>query len=313
LSFNRIIWLWSVSSVVCEGSGFVRVIRRLRFVIRAILASRALAPMLDASAQSALGRFIAKRPEAIGAVVWPYQCAGWDAETRLARICEHFAEIDAVGAPLDFDVDGQLSLLDLSEIRDGLHVVIDQAKWFMREGQLVINLFVGEVRMFSLAFSLGRDGGERTAFVGAVQGRDIEGVADEYRDLTKAAHGMRPRDLLFEIFRMLCSILGVTRILAVSDQFRHHRSAYFGGPDQQFSKNYNEMWVDRGGEPVGPMFFAIKVEGARRELSQVPAKKRAMYRRRYDMIEAIGQQLRVNYQAMKPPCRMAAASGSRAP
>ena len=84
-------------------------------------------------------------------------------------------------------------------------MVIDQAKWFMREGQLVINLFVGEVRMFSLAFSLGRDGGERTAFVGAVQGRDIEGVADEYRDLTKAAHGMRPRDLLFEIFRMLCS------------------------------------------------------------------------------------------------------------
>jgi len=171
----------------------------------------------------------------------------------------------------------------------------------MREGQLVINLFVGEVRIFSLAFSLGRDGGERTAFVGAVQGRDIEGVADEYRDLTKAAHGMRPRDLLFDIFRMLCSVLGVTRILAVSDQFRHHRSAYFGGPDQQFSKNYNEMWIDRGGEPAGPMFFAIRVEGARRELSEVPAKKRAMYRRRYDMVESIGQQLRANYQALAVP------------
>jgi len=160
-------------------------------------------------------------------------------------------------------------------------------------------LFIRDVRIFSLAFSLGRDSGELTAFVGAVQGCDIEGVADEYRDLTKATHGMRPRDLLFELFRMLCSLICVTKILAVSDEFRHHRSAYFGGPNRQFFKNYNEMWVDRGGQPASPMFFAIPVRGGRRELSDVPAKKRAMYRRRYETLEAIEQKLLDNYQTMK--------------
>ena len=146
-----------------------------------------------------------------------------------------------------------------------------------------------------------------------MQGRDIEGVADEYRELTKAAHGMRPRDLLFEIFRMLCSLLCVSKILAVADEFRHHRSAYFGGPNQQFSKNYNEMWVDRGGERASPMFFALEVRGPRREVSDVPAKKRGMYRRRYEMLEAIEQQMMDNYHAMETPSKQAPAIGSNDP
>ena len=172
---SRILWLWSISSVVCEGKGLVLAVRRVRFMIRAVQVRRALAPMIEASKHSALGRLIEKRPETIGAVVWPYQCAGWGAETRLVQICEHFAEIERVGRPLDFEVDEQLSLLNLREIREGLYVVVDQAKWFMREGQLVINLFVGEVRIFSLAFSLGRDGGELAAFSERCRGATLKG------------------------------------------------------------------------------------------------------------------------------------------
>jgi uncharacterized protein len=298
---TRAAWLWSISSEVCGGSGPLLAVRRARFMVYCILARRALVPMIEASGQSPLGKLIKERPETIGAVVWPYQCSGWDGSTRLARICEHFVEIEAIGRPLDFAVNDQMFLVDLKGIREGLRVIVDQPKWFMREGQLVINLFIGDIRIFSLAFSLGRDGGELTAFIGAVQGRDIEGVADEYRGLTKAAHGMRPRDLLFEIFRILCSIIGVTKILAVSDEFRHHRSKYFGGPLQRFSKNYNEMWLDRGGERANPMFFAIEVEPARRDLSDVPSKKRALYRRRYEMVDSIEQQMFDNYQALKAP------------
>src|SRR5262249_51543573 len=145
-------------------------------------------------------------------------------------------------------------------------------------------LFLADTRMFSLAFSLAFQDDALIAYVGAVQGRDIEGVLAEYRELTKAAHGMRPRDLLIEVFRIFCSTLGVTRILAVSDQYRHHRHAYFSKAQKTFFNNYDEVWTERGGIRVDPMFFELAVETSQRDLDAIPAKKRGMYRRRYDML-----------------------------
>jgi uncharacterized protein VirK/YbjX len=276
----------------------VSAVRRLRFMASCVMARRALLPFLEAPKQSSIGRLLAKRPETVGAVLWPYQCAGWNADARLRQIYQHSAEVERLGRPVDFEVDGQISLISLGDIREGLHVVVDQAIWFLREGQLVINLFSEDVRIFSLAFSLGRHEGEFTAFIGAVQGRNLEGIADEYRELTKAAHGMRPRDLLFELFRLLCAILSIEKILAVADEHRHHRSDYFGGHEKVFSKDYNEMWLDRGGRRVSPLFFALPVSAPRRALGEISSKKRAMYRHRYELLDSIEQRMRTNYQAL---------------
>ena len=156
-----------------------------------------------------------------------------------------------MGQPLDFPVDGQLRLLDLNDIRAGFHVVLDQPRWFMREGQFAINLFLNETRLYSLVFSLFRDGEVSAAFVGAIQGRDIEGILDEYRNLTKAAHGMRPRDLLIELFRMFGETIGLKHILAVSDEHRQHRSNYYGkNALSKLSGDYNEIWQNRGGTRI---------------------------------------------------------------
>jgi uncharacterized protein VirK/YbjX len=217
----------------------------------------------------------------------------------LARIRDHCSAVEWIGKPLDFETNGHLRLLDLSEIRPGLHVVLDQPRWFMREGQFTINLFLNDTRIYSLVFSLFRDGEVLTAFVGAIQGRDIEGILEEYRDLTKAAHGMRPRDLLIEIFRFFGQAIGLTRILAVSDEDRQHRSSYFGkGACKKINVDYNEIWEDRGGVRVDPTCYRLDVQGSEREFDAIPAKKRAMYRRRYAMLRALGQQMQSNWREL---------------
>lgn len=242
---------------------------------------------------------MAQRPEAAGAVIWPYQCLGWDARTRLERIRNHCSIIDRIGGPIDFPVDGKMLLLDLDEIREGLQVVLDQPKWFMREGQLAINLFLGEDRLYSLVFSLLPDEGGIAAFIGAIQGRDLDGILDEYRTLTKAAHGMRPRDLLIEIFRMFCGALRVGRIYAVADAYRQHRSAYYG-PDahNKLNLNYDEVWKDRGGALVDPLCYELDVDITERDLEDVPTKKRSMYRRRYEMLRRLDTSLRARWSAL---------------
>jgi len=167
----------------------------------------------------------------------------------------------------------------------------------MREGQAVLDLFIAETRIFSLAFSL-RDEQGLTAVIGAIQGRDIEGALDTYRELTGALHGMRPRDFLVEMFRALCATLGVQRIVAVSDASRHHRSPYFGKvTDKRFPLDYDEVWTERGGTALDDDFFALPVKPTRRSIEEIPSKKRSMYRKRYEMLDRLEAKLA---QAVSP-------------
>jgi uncharacterized protein len=289
---NNSLWLWNNSAKIFEEKTATRqVVRRLKFMLAALAAYPALRPILSASKQTRLGRQLQERPEIVGAALWPYQCIGWNGSTRLKRIGEHYEILEHIGTPVDFEIDGEYELLDLSEIREGLKVVLDHSKWFLREGELVINLFVGSLRIYSLAFSFFHYEGTRAAFVGAIQGRDVDGIMDIYRELTKASHGMRPRDLLIEIFVSFCELLGIVDVFAVSDAYRHHRDAYFGCGVKSFSVNYDQIWTDRGAELAHPMYYKLKVENRHKKLDEIPAKKRGMYRRRYDMISSIKQRL----------------------
>src|SRR3982074_2075347 len=135
LMFNKTVWsLWSTSELVCGGKGLAADARRLRFCLRAIPVFDLVQQMVNTRRPSALGRLMESRPETIGAIMWPYQCLGWDAHTRLSRIVAHYSVIDKIGGPIDFEIDDELLLLNLHEMRDSLRVIIDQPKWFMREG-----------------------------------------------------------------------------------------------------------------------------------------------------------------------------------
>ena len=294
-------WLWANSLAVDDSKGFVLATRRARFFIRALAVLNSVSRLINAPANSPLDKLMKARPQTVGAVIWPYQCVGWDARARLSRIYDHYSVIEMLGEPLNFPVDGQLLLLDLRDVHENLKVIVDQPLWFIREGQLTISLFLDETRIYSLSFSLFHENNELAAFVGALQGRDLEGILDKYRELTKACHGMRPRDFLIEIFRALCCTLGVAHIFAVSDEHRHHRSRYFGKAvsKKDLSTNYNQVWQDRGAVRVNPMFYRLEIVGQDRDLPNITAKKRAMYRRRYEMLKSLREQLNLNYKRLK--------------
>ena len=294
---RNLCWLWAVAPSVCEGSGFIITVRRVKFIVRALTNYSLLKPIIDARPGGALGKAIKSRPEIIGAVLWPYQCSAWDVRTRLSRIRAHYDAVEAAGQLLNFPMNATLTLLDLAEISQGLRVAIDQPRWLMREGQVVINLFMAETRIYSLAFSLYQEAnGQFVAVVGAIQGRgcELEDARGEYRRLTKAAYGMRPRDLLFEVFRMFCAKIGVADIVGVANEFRHHRHSYFAKEPKTFSTDYNEIWADRGGIRINAMFYRFDPHRKQKPLAEIRANKRAMYRRRYQMLNSLKEQLNKN-------------------
>lgn len=256
---------------------------------KAVRLSNSLQPFLHPTEGSPINRLIAQRPETVGAIVWPYQCKSWDAKTRLKQIEEHYSVIEGFCPTIDFHVNGALKLVNLGDIYENLHIVIDRPKWFMREGQLVINLFLANVRIFSLAFSFARESGKVVAYVGALQGRNLDEILDTYKKITKASYGMRPQDFLFELFRAFCRTVGVSKIFAVSETSRHHRSSYFGKAEylEKSTLNYDRIWLERGGTLETTDFFVFGVEPHLKNMEAIPSNKRSMYRQRYKLLDAM--------------------------
>lgn len=289
---------WRCSSIVESRNPVRRFARRIGYVRTALELDGMLAPLVEAPAGSYIARVLASRPTLLGVVSSPYVTAQWPPNKRVAHLVRHLERAGAMPG-LAVDADGSRVLLDLAEVAPGLRVVLDHAPWFTREGPLVVNLFVGEERVYSLAYSLGEDGdGRRAVWIGAVQGRALDTAKDTYRDLTKALHGMRPRDFLVELFRMLCRAGGIEVIYAVADGSRVHRAAYFGKASvEKLQVNYDEIWADRGGTPFDAELFRLPLDAARKPLEEVPSKKRAMYRRRFELLDAARHGIEAAYVA----------------
>lgn len=272
-------WAWRASALV-EGDWKFRA----KFVLAA-LRERSLARSLEhIDRQSPLGHLLAERPETMGNLVWPYQCAAWDPKTRFARISGHLDALEKLPG-LKVADDEKIVFADLSSLSDDTFVMIDYSPWLAREGHLTLSLFKDDFRAFTIAFSL-FNWPETELFIGGIQGRNDDRILGLYRDLTKEFHGVRPRDLILELLRLLALRIGVRRIHAVADDYKISRHPYFGKKGT-LGLVYDEVWLERGGERIAETHYELPLAGTRRDLNEVAAKKRSMYRRRYEMFDQL--------------------------
>lgn len=269
----------------CSTSSFALRILFSANVVRNVELSRFL---LEQDCGTLLGRMIRRRPLVWDLFTGPYLCAEWNVGQRVRRFIEHVEQLERLGGGFAFDVDESVELTGLQPLGPAYHVVVDKPVWFQREGVLTLNLFRDNMRIFSLSFSLSMQPQGLTALVGGIQGRGVCGIMSEYRHITKLAHGMRPRDLLIELFRMYCRWNQVVDIYAVSDRGRHHNHSYFGAKVMgQLHTSYDEIWLDRGARPTNGSFFQLPIEQQSRDLSLIPSKKRSMYRKRYELLDQL--------------------------
>jgi uncharacterized protein VirK/YbjX len=238
-------------------------------------------------ANPALQEALARRPELVTCVVHPYLNNAWTAERKLSVISGHYQLLSGGMGFLRFAPPACVVLADIGE---GVQIRLDKPGKFVHEGELTINLFSGELRLYSLVFTLGQTGLHRVAYAGGLQGLHSPDALDIYRTLTHHMNGLRPRDLLVTAFRLLCAALGVRRILAISDQQRVSTDTYFEASDQVFS-SYDSAWIDCGGLAVEDGFFELSPQVVHRPTEGIPSRKRAQYRRRYAMIDELAEQI----------------------
>ncbi|MFY0729834.1 DUF535 family protein [Pseudomonas sp. NFX15] len=231
--------------------------------------------------------------DCLGVVHWPYISRSWSSQDRLGVMASHY-EVVIKSCPqlLLYGRNDSLILSDLSVFSPGCSLVLDRPVWFMREGELVLNLFQEDLRVASIAFTLCCEEDKLYIFIGAVQGIHKGIESDKslsiYRDLTKNFEGLRPRSFLIEVIKYLGVNIGVDKIYAVGDGYRHHRHPYFGAEKaKELAADYDLIWLEHGATPSEREdFFEIPLTPSKKPLETIPSKKRAMYRRRYELLDS---------------------------
>lgn len=262
-----------------------------RFLLTALREREIFDLLSSAAPGSSRDEYLRARPEMLGVLLWPYQCSAWSAAERARRIVSHFQLLDDELDVLRFPLDAKLLLVDLEAWAPGWRICLEHPIWLQREGLFAISLFSGGYRAFSLAFSF-TGGARRELFIGGLQGRKSEQALETYKTITKLLYGIRPRDLMIETVRMLAASLGFNHILAVAEAYRYSHHPYFGtGRAQTPQLDYDAAWTERGGVRVAPTHFELPLVANRRPLETITASKRSLYRKRYDMLDAIEAQM----------------------
>ncbi len=265
-----------------------RLVRQSYGLFKLASAPREAVCLATAAPATTLGKLVAGPGRKSALAAQPFVCAKWPVALRLQRMIGHCAVVDQLGHPFDINGDQYVEIVQFELDGERCRVMLDRPKWLNCDGLLCLSLWAGIDRVFSVSFCLADGAAGRTAYIGGIQGHRSGDALEQNRILTKAAHGMRPRDLAFELFRMIIPRLGVTRLKCVADACRYQmtrRATMTIGLNDKVQLDYDEIWQSRGGELGDDGFYLVPIEYSRRELAEISAKKRGMYKRRYAMLD----------------------------
>ncbi|MEA1064619.1 VirK/YbjX family protein [Erwinia sp. HR93] len=168
-----------------------------------------------------------------------------------------------------------------------------------KEGEATLTLYNAQkIALGQLTFTLFDFDGARTLFIGGLQGAKARISHQVIQDATKACHGLFPKRILLEAARQVAQQLGASRILAVGNRTHIYRSwRYRLSKKDKFHADYDAFWLESGAKLRHDDYFELLCHSPRRPLEAIPSKKRAEYRRRYALLDALSVQLDREFRA----------------
>lgn len=161
----------------------------------------------------------------------------------------------------------------------------------------------GEVPVYQILFWVARDeiinrDGSWAMWIGAMQGPNVDDARDLVKRITKLCHAYRTKNLIFYVAQVVARALGVQKIFAVTNEGyyanNHVRS------DRKLKTSFGDFWREVGGRETGDTrFFELPLTERRKTVEEIPSHKRAQYRRRFALLDALETSIAETLQTFK--------------
>ncbi|EME8412389.1 DUF535 family protein [Klebsiella oxytoca] len=146
---------------------------------------------------------------------------------------------------------------------------------FQEEGELMLLMFLGDKRVYSICFSCTDDG---RAWIGGIQGgKDIDN--EEVKALTKELHGTRPKNLIITLLYGFLAFFNIKEIYAIDSDF-HVKS-------DRVKTRYSELWLEIGGEKHRRGWYKLPPTEIKKSLEEVKSKHRSQFIKREGLKELV--------------------------
>lgn len=289
--------LLSFACRIHPGDFFPQLGRRIKYIFRLLLNRKNMLDYYRFFSESTLAAIVKANPRLLEKPCKPYLYCGAKAQDKFGRIKQHYAialqnfsaeEVQAIVA------NGYYRLFDITLDEYPLQIALFSGTQIEMEGEFGLGLFNKDnTRIYSLTFSLNKnDTSDIQLVIGGLQGpaqNGDDGKKDFVRDLTKSAHGLRPKDLLIYLLRQLATFYGAKTILAVKSEAHIYQCHI--SKRKRIKTDYNQYWEELKGTVYDSNFYQIPLQYQEKDINDIPAKKRSMYRKRYALMDDLRQSL----------------------
>lgn len=222
-----------------------------------------------------------------------YLTRGLSAGERADAILHHYAWVDALpDASLAriFTSPTPLALLQFATKDDARYTIYaTSAVKAEREGETTLWLRAGDNTLLaSLTFSVTRDNGQSALVIGGLQGPRRDVGRETIKNATRACYGLFPKRILLEAIFNLAKQAGISAIYGVSDEGHVLRALrYRFSKGRHLHASYDEFWQSLGATRYGAFRWTLPAGMERKSLESIASKKRAEYRRRFQLLDEI--------------------------
>ena len=275
--------------------------RALVFMVRGILYRRQLRELYDFFHETEARRALYERnPFPLEQATRAFFYAGSTVRTRIDLIRDHYRFLEERLKSSDFidlGLDREREIWRSSETDMEWRAYLKFVSGQRKEGLLSVTMDVDTVPLYQIIFWIERRGGAPTLVIGAMQGPNTEDAQGFVREMTKRAHRFRTKNLILYMTQTVARVLGVQRILAVSN------AGYYANNhirrDRKLKTDFGAFWEEAGGwETDDKRFYELPLTLPRKTMEEVPTRKRAVYRRRFAFLDEVDAEIDVRVKAL---------------
>ncbi|MFK3705017.1 VirK/YbjX family protein [Klebsiella sp. NPDC088457] len=265
---------------------------RLKFLLRTALFYKPTRAMLDnLSARPDFKQLLAAQVTLPGKVHRQYLARGLSASQRAQAMISHYQFLDTLpGTRLAGAMTSarELKLLELRGKDDALFTLsASSAGKAEREGETTLWLRDGnQTLLASATFSVVCQQEQWQLIIGGLQGPRRNVSHEVIKLATRACYGLFPKRLLLEFIWALAARSNIQAIYGVSDNGHVFRALrYRLSKGRHFHASYDEFWQSVDGIAEGAWRWRLPLRLERKTLETIASKKRAEYRRRFQLLD----------------------------